>query len=55
MAKCFVTGVEISLDEAYVLDGSAARRLLRDLRQRVASLQRLIEQLGSKDSADAVD
>jgi hypothetical protein len=49
MPKCFLTGVEIDLETAHMLDLSAARHLLRDLRQRVASLERLIDQLGKRD------
>lgn len=49
MAKCFFTGVESPAQEMFVLDITAARRALRDLHQRVAAVERLIEQLNLKD------
>jgi hypothetical protein len=50
MARCYLTGVGISLDEAFVLDLTVAHRVLRDLRERLATLERLTAQLGEKDS-----
>lgn len=55
MPKCFITGVEVPLDNAYVLDLRAAHRALKDLRQRVAALERLIEQLSPKDDVEVHD
>lgn len=55
MPKCFITGVEVALEESSLLDVSAARYLLRDLHQRVASLQRLIDQLGERDEVNTVN
>lgn len=52
MAKCFVTGVEIGSEEAYVLDAYQARLLLRDIKQRAASLQRLLDQLSAVDKLE---
>ena len=55
MAKCFITGIELPVVETSVLDISAAYRALRDLRQRVSVLERLIEQLSPKDDVDIYD
>lgn len=55
MAKCFVTGIELPLAETYVLNIAAAYRALRDLRQRVSVLERLIEQLSPKDDVHIYD
>ena len=55
MPKCFLTGVEIDLDDAYVLDISRARHALRDLRQKASALERLIAQLSPKDEVEAFD
>jgi hypothetical protein len=53
MAKCYLTGVEIPVESAYVLDRGAAQRALRSLKQRVAAVERLIAQLGPKDEVEA--
>lgn len=55
MAKCFITGVDLPLEEAYILDIGAAHRALRNLRQRGATIERLIEQLSLQDDAEAYD
>jgi hypothetical protein len=52
MARCYVTGVGISLDEAFVLDLTVAHRVMRDLRERLATLERLTAQLGEKDRVE---
>lgn len=46
MARCYLTGVEIPLDQAFVLDLTVAHRVMRDLRERLATLERLTAQLG---------
>lgn len=55
MAKCFFTGVEAPTKEMYVLDVSAAHRVLRDLRKRITVIERLVEQLGMKDDVELYD
>lgn len=55
MAKCFFTGVEAPSKEMYVLDVPAAHRVLRDLRKRIAVIERLVEQLGMKDDVELYD
>jgi hypothetical protein len=55
MAKCFITGVEMSLSDGYVLDISAAKRALLNLRQRTATLERLIQQLSPYDDTEVYD
>jgi hypothetical protein len=49
MARCYLTGVEIPLDEAFVLDLTTAHRALRELKEKVATLERLVAQLGGTD------
>lgn len=39
MAKYFITGVEIPIHEAYVLDISEARRAIRDLSNRIKAIE----------------
>ncbi len=55
MAKCFVTGVELKMSKAYVLDIYVARGVLRDMRQRVSALERLIQQLSPSDDEQVYD
>jgi hypothetical protein len=55
MAKCFFTGIESPAQEMFVLDAAAARRAVRDLRQRLAAVERLLLQLNAKDDAEVYD
>jgi len=49
MARCFITGVGLPIEDAWVLDLGPAYRIQREFRQRLASIDRLIEQLAPKD------
>jgi len=49
--SCFLTGVQIHIDQGYVLNRRAARELLGKLEERAASLRRLIDQLSPLDEA----
>ena len=55
MAKCFYTGVELPVQEMLVLDAATARRAVRDLRQRLEAVERLIQQLHPKDPVEVYD
>jgi len=55
MAKCFLTGVDLEIEQAYILDLGAAFRACKDLRQRLATIERLIQQFGSLDDASVFD
>jgi hypothetical protein len=50
MAKCFLTGIDLPLQSAFILDQGAARRALRSLKERVAAMERLLAQFTPKDS-----
>ncbi len=52
MAKCFMSGVEITLDEAYVIDRRTAYRALLDLRHRAMAVERVIQQLSPVDEVE---
>lgn len=52
MICCFLTGVQVSLEQAYVLNRREARDLLDVLKYRVASLRRLVEQFSPLDDQD---
>lgn len=53
MVHCFLTGVEVPLQKAFVLNRRDARDLLDALKDRLASLQRVIDQLSPLDAHDA--
>lgn len=52
MVCCFLTGVQLPIDKALVLNRREARSLLAALNDRVASLRRVIEQLSPLDIDD---
>lgn len=49
MISCFMTGVQIQLEDAYVLNRREARDLLDAMKDRVASLRRVVEQYSPLD------
>lgn len=49
MVRCFLTGVQFPLEDAFVLNRREARGLVAALNDRVASLRRLVEQLAPLD------
>lgn len=49
MIHCFLTGVEFGLEDAFVLNRRQAHDLLDTLKDRVASLRRVIDQLSPLD------
>lgn len=51
MARCYFTGVEFRVDDGNVINRSDAHRLLRTLKRRSESLERLIAQLSPLDVA----
>lgn len=55
MPKCFLTGIEIPMENAYLLDCGAAQRALRNLKLRVAAVERIITQLSPKDQTEVYD
>jgi hypothetical protein len=55
MAKCFLTGIDVPMENAYLLDQGATRRALRSLRERVAAMERLLAQFTPRDSVEVYD
>lgn len=51
MALCFLTGVHFPLEEGHVLNRREAHHLLRTLKDRVGSLQHLIDEFAVLDEA----
>ena len=49
MAKCYITGIEIPVEEAYLLNIYVVNKTIRDLKSRFETIQRLLDQLGPKD------
>jgi hypothetical protein len=54
MAKCFFTGIEIQLDDAFLLDRGNAQRAVRYLKQRLTALERLVQQLSPADEVQVL-
>jgi len=52
MARCYFTGINIQLEESFLLDFGPALNALKDLRQRAASVQRIVEQLSPSDDVE---
>lgn len=55
MPRCYMSGVEIRLEDGYVLNTGAALRALQTLRGRAATLERLIGELGKWDEIEYYD
>lgn len=55
MVQCYLTGTKIQLDDAYVLDVTAARHALCDLRDRIRTIERLVDELGASDKVEVQD
>ena len=49
MARCFLTGVQFRLEDAFVLNRRDSRDLLDALKERVANLRRVIDQFSPLD------
>lgn len=55
MPKCFMTGMEIQLEEAFILDRGEAYRALKELRGRLKALERLVAELGEVEKVELPD
>jgi hypothetical protein len=53
MIHCYITGVQCEIKDSYVLNRREARDLLDRLKDRVASLRRVLEQLSPLDDVEA--
>lgn len=52
MAKCFFTGIEQPTEEMFILDITAARKAVRNLRRQAAAVEQIMGQLNGKDEAE---
>jgi hypothetical protein len=52
MAKCYFTGVEQPTEEMFILDNTAARKAVQNLRRQAAAVEQIMEQLNGKDAAE---
>ena len=55
MPKCFMTGMEIRLEDAFILDRREAYRAVRDLRGKLKALERLVAELGEVEKVELPD
>lgn len=51
MYRCYLTGVEVAFDNAFVLNRTVLYRVLRGLKEKTETLERLLAQLGAHDEA----
>jgi len=54
MIKCYMTGVEVDLQDAFVLDLYEARLALRELSNRMQAVEKLIETFGTPDIVEKI-
>lgn len=52
MAKCFFTCVEQPTGGMFILDITAARKAIRDLKSKIASVEHIIRQLHGREAAE---
>ncbi|MCB1772458.1 MAG: hypothetical protein KDI88_02480 [Gammaproteobacteria bacterium] len=50
MAKCYMTGIEVDIEDAYLLDRRVALSHLGELKSRIRVLENLIRNLGPEDT-----
>lgn len=50
--KCFYTGIELNGNDAYLLDLAQARLIIRDLKNRLSAVEKLIGDLGVIDKVE---
>jgi len=55
MPRCFLTGIEIELQESWLLDRGAGKKAIRRLRERLAAVERLVSQLSALDEVSVFD
>lgn len=55
MARCFLTGVDLVMEKAFVLDKAEAYRAARGMRNKLAALEKLIADLGVKEKVEFPD
>jgi len=55
MVKCFLTGIEMDLENACILDRGGAKRALHSLKERLTAVERIVTQLSPKDEVQVFD
>ena len=55
MAKCFMTGVDVPIQDCYSLNIGVAYKKIKELKYKLDALQRLVTQLGTKDEIESYD
>ena len=55
MPRCYMTGVELVLEESYTLNMFEAREAVRELRSKLTALENLCAQLGTRDNLEMKD
>jgi hypothetical protein len=55
MAKCFLTGIEMDIENACILDRGGAKRALHSLKERLTAVERIVTQLSPRDEVQVFD
>lgn len=54
MIKCYLTGIELKEETAYVLDVALVKRIMRELKNRYDGMEKVINELGVCDNVEIV-
>jgi hypothetical protein len=54
MMKCYITGIELNNETAYVLDIAKAMHIMRTLKNKYDGMEKMINELGVCDNAEIV-
>jgi hypothetical protein len=55
MFKCYLTGIELNEETAFVLDIAKAKRIIRDLKNKQDALEKMITELGHLERVEIFD
>ena len=54
MFKCYITGIELNADTAYVLNVARMKQIMRELKNKSDGMQKMINELGVCDNVEIV-
>jgi len=55
MFKCYLTGIELNEESAYVLDIAKAKRIIRDLKNKMDALEKMLIDLGHIEKVEIIN
>lgn len=54
MLKCYITGIELNSETAYVLDIAKALQSMRTLKNKYDGIEKMINELGVRDNVEII-